>query len=76
MAITIQRGNTEDARREYTCYSLAYAFMQIKVNGDTVIVWTFDNDAADIIRAMEHNTVVDIKTGAEAVAIVKARKAA
>ena len=70
MAVTIRRGTTEDARREFTCYYQAYWCMQISEAEDTVTIWTFDEDAADMFKAMEHNTVTDIKTGAEAVSVV------
>lgn len=67
MAITIRRGSTEDAQREYTCYYLAYACMAIKTDGDSVTLWTFDEDAADVFAAMEYNEVTDIKTGEAAI---------
>ena len=72
MAVTIRRGTTDDARREYVCFILAYACMEIKQTADAVTVWTFDEDAAAVFAGMEHNQVTDIKTGAEAIAAVMA----
>ena len=66
MAVTIKRGTTDDARREYVCFILAYRCIEIEQTADAVTVWTFDEDAAPVFEAMEHNTVTDVKTGAAA----------
>jgi len=70
MAVTIKRGNTQNAHNEYICYYHAFACMTIKEAADAVIIWTFDDDAAPVFADMEYNTVTDIKTGEEANAII------
>lgn len=73
MAVTIKRGSTEEARKEYTCYYQAFWCMQIEEDADAVTVWTFDEDSTEVWKAMEHNTVTEFITGPAAVEYIMNR---
>ena len=73
MAITIKRGSTEEARREFICFVHAYQCMGLNsLDAPTVTLYTQDDDALPVFEAMEHNTVTDVKTGPAAIAAIMA----
>ena len=73
MAITIKRGITDEAKREFICYVHAYQCMGLNNLDDaTVTLFTFDDDALPVFEAMEHNTITDVKTGPDAIAAIMA----
>ena len=73
MAITIRRGEGEDARREFYNYVHAYQCMGLnRLDDDVVTLWTFDDDSILVWQEMEYNAIVDYVTGDDAIAFMMA----
>lgn len=73
MAITIKRGSTEEARREFICFVHAFQCMGLNsLDAETVTLYTRDDDALPVFESMEHNTVTAALTGPAAIAAIMA----